>query len=283
MDVKEYISSGILESYALGLVSPQEKQEVECMSHIYSEIKTELDKIMADMEGLAQAQKIDPPAALKQKLFSELKSIIAEGKKIGVPVPEPEVKVIPMSPGKEGGSIFKLLAAACFAGVIISGVLLFNARSATHEINSRLAEAKAANENLRKEKNAMIEALEKENAYSQKELAMFRNPDFKTVFLKNTPDKPENSLAIVCWNTKSKEVMVAVENLPIPQPEKQYQLWAIVDGKPIDMGMISQGATQKNFQVLKSVDEPEAFAITLEKSGGSPVPTIENMYVIGAI
>ena len=277
MDVKEYISSGILESYALGLVSKQERQEVECMSHIYPEIKTELDKIMLDMEELAQMQKIDPPAALKQKIFSSIQSIKTHDNE------NKEARVIPLTAPSSDGSIFKLLAAACFVGVILLGFLYYNQRSTTNAIKDELAEVKHEKENLNKDLQLQMDALKQTQQFTEKELVMFRNPDFKTVFLKNAPDKPENSLAIVCWNTKSKEVLVAVENLPAPSPDQQYQLWAIVDGKPMDMGMISQDSTQKSFQLVKTVDQPQAFAITLEKAGGSPTPTMENMYVIGSI
>ena len=38
MNIPEYIDSGILESYALGSVSDQERREVECLSAIYPEV-----------------------------------------------------------------------------------------------------------------------------------------------------------------------------------------------------------------------------------------------------
>ena len=36
-------------------------------------------------------------------------------------------------------------------------------------------------------------------------------------------------------------------------------------------------------QAMKSVENPQAFAITLEKEGGNPTPTMEEMYVMGTI
>ncbi len=43
MNISAYIDSGILEEYALGIVSPQEKQEVECLTQVYPELKAELE------------------------------------------------------------------------------------------------------------------------------------------------------------------------------------------------------------------------------------------------
>ena len=90
-----------------------------------------------------------------------------------------------------------------------------------------------------------------------------------------------NMLADVYWHT-SKKVFLEMKNLPAAPSGKQYQLWAIVDGKPVDMGMYSAKA-DSTVQEMKSVDNAQAFAITLEKEGGNPTPTMEEMYVMGTI
>ncbi len=74
--------------------------------------------------------------------------------------------------------------------------------------------------------------------------------------------------------------MVAVENLPTPPTDKQYQLWALVDGKPVDAGMITD---LEDLQAMKEMPEAQAFAITLEPKGGSVNPTLEQLYVIGNV
>ena len=88
-------------------------------------------------------------------------------------------------------------------------------------------------------------------------------------------------LADVYWHT-SKKVFLEIKNLPDAPTGKQYQLWAIVDGKPVDMGMYS-AKEDSTVQEMKSVDNAQAFAITLEKEGGNATPTMEEMYVMGTI
>jgi anti-sigma-K factor RskA len=39
----------------------------------------------------------------------------------------------------------------------------------------------------------------------------------------------------------------------------------------------------ETFCQLKNIQNPQAFAITLEKEGGSAVPTMEMMFVMGGI
>ncbi len=79
------------------------------------------------------------------------------------------------------------------------------------------------------------------------------------------------------------DVYVDPSNLPAVPAGKQYQLWAIVDGKPISGGMISTEKGIYHIQKMKSFGKADAFAITLEKAGGSPAPTMDEMYVISKI
>lgn len=276
MDVNEYISSGILEAYALGLVSSQEKKEVECMSHIYPEIQEELNRVSQAMEDMALKQQVQAPAHLKAKIFAALpKEAPATAQKDTTA----EAKIVPMAAGKPSQT-FKWLAAACFIGLVGIGDLYMNERSAKTTLNNELAEVKTK----MGEKEQAIDQLSKQNTYSQQELAMFRNPDFKTVFLKGTPAKPQNSLAIVCANPQTGETMMAVENLPELPTDKQYQLWAIVNGTPVDMGVLPKdSAAVRSFFKVKNVEGAQAFAITMEKDGGNPTPTLEEMYVMGTI
>jgi phosphate/sulfate permease len=72
MNIQAYIESGILEEYVLGTVSPQEKQEVECMSHIYPEIKEELLRTESALEEYALKHQTSPPASLKESIFAQM-------------------------------------------------------------------------------------------------------------------------------------------------------------------------------------------------------------------
>ena len=70
--------------------------------------------------------------------------------------------------------------------------------------------------------------------------------------------------------------------MPQPQAGQQYQLWAIVDGKPVDAGMVEIDPG-KALHRMKNIPKAEAFAITLEKAGGSPTPTLTAMFVMGKV
>ena len=42
---------------------------------------------------------------------------------------------------------------------------------------------------------------------------------------------------LVFWNTRTHQVAVQVQSLPPLPADKQYQLWSMVDGKPVDAGV----------------------------------------------
>ncbi len=117
----------------------------------------------------------------------------------------------------------------------------------------------------------------------EKDMAMLvQNPNVKVAAMKGLESSPA-SFATVYWDTTSKDVYLLVNNLPKPANDKQYQLWALFDGQPIDVGMIEMDsftAQKKLLLQMKNVKGAQAFAITLEKKGGNPTPQ-GSMYVLG--
>ena len=125
-----------------------------------------------------------------------------------------------------------------------------------------------------------INNLDSANQKMNQKLKMFTDPDMMIVSLRGV-EKHADSKAVVFWDKKTKDVYLNAENLPKAPGGMQYQLWAIADGKPVSAGMYSE---EKDSKVsLANIPNAQAFAITLEKQGGSAVPTMENMFVIGNI
>ncbi len=111
-----------------------------------------------------------------------------------------------------------------------------------------------------------------------------QNPNIKMAAMKGMDPSPA-SFATVYWDTTSKDVYLLVNNLPKPPGDKQYQLWALLDGRPVDMGMIKNEffIGQKELLLkMKNASAAQAFAITLETKGGNPEPK-GDMYVMGKL
>jgi hypothetical protein len=284
MNVNEYISSGILEQYVSGLISPQEKQEVECMSHIYPEIEEELNSLYAAFEAIALEMKQNPPAHLKASVMgalSELKkeetnlNVSAHADTVSTPPAETtfEVHRSPDNVRAMPAGWMRIAASVLLLLSLLLGFMLFNKNKDAEQLKQQIA--------LQKETN-----IKNENTLASlsKQLDVISNENYQKIKLAGLPEKSPESSVAVYWNKSSSEVFVANVKLPQPPADKQYQLWAIADGKPVDIGMIeNEQSFAAVFQKMKDIHNPQAFAITLEKKGGVPSPTMSEMYVLGKI
>lgn len=273
MDYKAYIESGKLESYVLGYCTPEEMQEVECMARVFPEVKQELESVRVLMEHIALQNKVEPPASLKAKIFAAI-----EDDKDGVE--KNKGKVIEMKPSAAPQATpWRLLAAACAALLLVSAFAIYNFYSTNNKLKEEVAQLNA-------ESKQMIESnkqLSDEMATAKKQMQIFNNPSMTKVAMKGQAVSP-NSLTTIYWDKNSKEVYLSVNSLPAPPQGKQYQLWAIVNSAPVDLGVfdVTDDDTVK-LHTMKQVDNATAFAVTLEKAGGSPTPTLTEMYVMGGI
>ena len=266
MNKNEIISSGLLELYALGLASPQETIEVEEWVSQYPEIKQEIEAIEMTLESYAQAHAIAPSPLVKEKILLQISQ--DEQKSIynvsaGEAKAQSNIYRIP--------SFFKLAAAAIFILLIGSIILTY---SYYNKYQSASRELQLAQQKIDQQNQA--------NTAMKTDIDVMTDKNSQPVVLKGTPHAPD-ALAKIYWMKTTGDVYVDPTNLPGVPSGKQYQLWAIVDGKPVDAGMISTEKGIYHIQKMKSFGHAEAFAITLEKTGGSPTPTMDEMYVISKI
>ncbi|TAE94845.1 MAG: anti-sigma factor [Runella slithyformis] len=271
MNTIEYINSGILEEYLLGTVSPQEKQEVECMSKIYPEIKAELTQLEIALEQYAQLQSKTPPVHLKDKIFAQMQ--FAEPAAPEQELPEEkedqtEAKQIDFRPvvTKSTPLWSQISVAASVLLAVVAGWSVWQLSQYKSQTQQLTAEVATAKQNAN---------------YSEALTAMYQSPDNKVIRLKGVEKSPESAV-VAFWNQKTREVTLNVQSLPTLAADKQYQLWAIVGGKPVDMGMLDKDFAKKIIKMKIADGGAAAFAITIEKDGGSPTPTLDDMMVMGA-
>jgi anti-sigma-K factor RskA len=270
MDINEYIASGIIERYVFDSVSPQEKKEVECMSHIYPEIAEEVKKLQFTFEQVALKTAEKPSDKVKQSIFEAIKNVeqeSAEGKK--------EPKVVALQPEITNKRVlFHRIVAT--AAVFLLLVSIYIGKRLT-DTTSQLT---VAQENL-DQLEQKVNTLNGETQDFKGQLAFLKDVHTKEIQMSGVPNH-EGLAANIYWNSNSKQVYLDINNLPQTTNDKQYQLWAIVDNKPVDLGVFDVTDT-KQLVAMKTIASAQAFAVTLEPKGGSVVPTMEQMYVIGNV
>lgn len=263
MNVKEYINSGIVESCVLGLATDAERQEFEQLCASYPEIAAARDAFERSLESQLLRDAVAPPPLVRQKVLEAVGPPTTENSS---PVEEPETPVRRLN-------VWKWVAAASLLLLAASAYWAVSTNAKYADLQAR----QASLENDLQQKNERLAALQQDARLLQKE-------GMKMVSLKGTAEAPQ-AYTTVYWDTTgaTKDVYLLVNNLPQPASDKQYQLWAILDKQPVDLGVFEYEVRQERLLIkMKNAQNAQAFAITLERRGRpNPEKPEGQIFVVG--
>ena len=271
----------------MGMSSAEETTKVEGWINQYPEVKHELDEIEISLEKYASSFAVQPSASVKDKIFTSINTTEEHTTPVhNLSAATTDTKVYRLS------SSLKALAAAMvillLGSIVLNYIYFHKYQAANNRLQTATNNLAAAQSNLQTAQNDLKDVQEKMqekqqvNAEMKNEMEVIGNKNSLPVVLKGTPHAPD-AVAKIYWLKNSGEVYVDPTNLPNTPADKQYQLWAIVDGKPVSAGMISTKKGNYHIEKMKSFGSAQAFAITLEKAGGSEKPTMDQMYVISKV
>ena len=259
MDIRQYIESGIIELYVMNALSANEMAEVEALARQHTEIQAEIDSVQSIMQSYSQAHALTPNPQLKNKILNKIQAE-AQG----------EIETLKQTTSKTPLSIFTVLAGLT---ALVLGITTFY-------YYQQYQVFKLGKEKCEEDKNVQLLKTHNQIADLGQKLNILKSADTKIIPLNGLPIS-KDSKATVYWNAKEKATLLTIQNLPTPAPDKQYQLWALVKGKPVDGGVFDYSLT--DIQTMKIFENAEGFAITLEPQGGRTEPTLEKMYVLGIL
>lgn len=282
MELNNIISSGLLELYVTGLATDVEVQQVEQWAREFPEVKNEIAALQDVMESYAMAEAIAPDENLREKILDKIQPDDSVKEKIfsriqTAPKQEPFSVIKNSDDNNNGAVIYKIPSYykwAIAASVILLLGSLFANYTFYNKYKSSSNDLQLAQNNLQRQQQIAADM--------NKDIDVIKAKDAIPVVLNGTPHAPE-ALAKIFWMKNTGDVYVDPTNLPETPAGKQYQLWAIVDGKPVDGGMIITSKGTFHIQKMKTFGKAQAFAITMEKFGGSPTPSMDQMVVKAVI
>jgi anti-sigma-K factor RskA len=280
VNIKEYIESGILEAYVLNTLSEKECNEVLAKIAQYPELAAEVAAIETAMLDFAKANAKEPPAFLQDQIWGTIASqdskINTQNTEYATP-PAPMAKTIPLSPQPRELSWARAAVWVALAASALTNFVLLGQRNKARDEQTVMVARVDSLGNQQKQLASLVDRYKKASD-------MLADTAMQTIVMRTMqPGHP--MAATVYWSKAEGEAYVSIEKLPMPPKGMQYQMWVMQNGKPVDMGVLPNDliASTGMDKVHMKVTDGQAFAISLEKEGGSPTPTMENIYVLGKV
>lgn len=261
----ELRQSGLLELYVANACTAEERLMVEQAAKRDPQIQRELDEIALSIEAYAQQRAIAPPAALRTSFLEHFDN--------AVPAEQPK-SAAPVVGRISKATYLRAASIGIIIGLLPSLYLYYERADLVRERDAAQTQLAAA-----QERTSVIAQRASDLKTSFDKVV---SENFKRITLPAVA-KNDVASATVFWNASTKEVLIDARNLPHLPSANDYQLWAIVDGAPVDLGVIDISNSDAVLHAMKVIDSPAMFAITVEPKGGSVSPTLSAMKVAGKV
>ncbi len=254
MNIKEYISSGIIELYVLGICSPEEEKEFESLLHQYPELDAAVQEYETQLENEMQQQATLPSAEIDEKILKTFDSLNT-----------PIVALPVNKENKRSVSWWKMAAAASVLLLITSAVfnyLLYN--------------------KTKKQELALQLKGDNKTTLPAGDYEILKDPTITPVAMYGV------GYHAICrctmfWDKKTGKIYVMIHHLPKSSESKDYQLWANVNGTQVSVGIVKDEIRGRFIEMQNVPAGATAFTVTLEKAGGSTTPDMDEAYLAGSI
>lgn len=260
MSVGEFIESGLLELYVFGKTSEEETALVVQMANDHPTVQKEILSIEKAVISLSFSM----APYLSAENYYRIREQLIE--KHGV---------VELRRGTNWAAYIGWAAAML---LLAAGIYQYTEMQSSQDTIQVVQQ-----ENSKLKEN--VDTLDKQNQASENILNIIRDESTTVVALGGQAVAPD-AKAKVYWNQATQTVYVDASQLPTPPPGKVYQVWSLTLNPltPTSIGLLN--GFEKNttrFFPVSGTGNAQAFGITLEPAGGSPTPTMDQLYVLGTV
>jgi len=242
--IKIFLDSDLLEKYLLGTTNQQETLQVERYIVMYPVVRETYDELQDNLETFAKMHALKTPEGLKEKILARIKSEHLGRRKF-----------------------FRYAIAASFAAVMFASAsyFLWDQNQSLQQENTIV--------------NNKIETLEQDMKQRLEDVRdqfiVLNSPQTRRFNVKGN-NNAKDLKAVAYINPVKKLSFINVKNLPNLPNDQSFQMWADVNGKMINLGIIDRSAGKDKLLALPYADNAVSY-ITIEPKGGNSTPTVENI------
>ncbi|WP_417213238.1 anti-sigma factor domain-containing protein [Bizionia sp.] len=251
--ITTFLNSDLLEKYLIGQTTSVETETVESYISKYPEVEQAYNTMQNQLELVAQSQAIEAPKAILNSILNTL---------------DEKTPVIPLNKPRTRKKWFQLsIAASVIAIMFASTTYIFFQQNQLLKIeNQKIADEIYDRLDDLDQKNMRLDEI-------MRQMKQLNNPETEKYII-NGNNRAKNLKTVAYINPKEKTSMIDVVSLPQLPEEQCYQIWAELEDKMVNLGILNEGDRQ-----LKSIPYTEdalALSITIEQRGSKLSATKEN-------
>ncbi|WP_297691378.1 anti-sigma factor [uncultured Eudoraea sp.] len=242
--IRIFLDTDLLEKYLLGTTSPEETMQVERYIAMYPTVRKTYNELQENLETFAKLHALKTPEGLKAKILNRIKAQNTGRRKF------------------QRYAVAASIAALLFAG---SSYFFWNQNQNLQDENV------IVNNRIRTLEEDMKEQLED----VRNQFIVLNNPQTKK-YAVNGNKKAKELKAVAYINPVKKLSYINVRNLPNLPDNQCYQMWAEVNGKMVNLGVIKNVDDKDRLRPLPYAENAVSY-ITIEPQGGNDSPTVKNI------
>ena len=241
--IRIFLDTDLLEKYLLGTTTTEESLQVERYIAMHPEVSKTYDELQENLEEFAKMHALKTPEGLKERIVASIRSERNGRKKF-----------------------FHYAIAASFAAFIFAGATFFfwNQNQTLQEENSVVS---IQIEDLQKSMTQQMEDM-------RNQFIVLNNPRTRKYNVKGNK-KAKELKAVAYVNPVKKLSYINVSKLPNLPEDQCFQMWAEVNGKMVNLGIIEEAQDKEKLMALPYGEDAMSY-ITIEPKGGNQSPTVEN-------
>ncbi len=241
--IRIFLDTDLLEKYLIGTTTTEESLQVERYIAMYPEVNKTYDELQESLEKFAKLHAIKTPEGLKERIIARM-----HGERIG------------------RKKFFRYAIAASFAAVIFAGASFFFWNQ-SQNLQQENAVVSIQIEDLQKSMTQQMEDM-------RNQFIVLNNPRTRKYNV-NGNIKAKELKAVAYINPVKKLSYINVSKLPNLPEDQCFQMWAEVNGKMVNLGIIEEAQDKDKLMALPYGENAISY-ITIEPKGGNQSPTIEN-------
>lgn len=255
MTLQEIKASGLLELYALGEISNEDRIIIDEAIQQYPELAQELNDISQALEVYARSTSIQPSADLKNKILDSVKNSNTKS-------PTDNIGKSSKSGGGNVPGIGWILALfGLFTALFIYSIYQQNSIS---EMREELQLADNRCDSIINQQELELEVLRE-----------LKSPQNQIYAFSSTGNFERTNLTLFS-NSEQEKNYLKINELPAITEDQAFQLWSLKEG--IDPIPLTVFTGRDGFIIPVDFEQGTGtYAITIEPKGGSQSPTLSNL------